>query len=265
MKIERIVRATFSEGRNTVDITIPRGWEELSAEDLPVVLDCLAQYSGDELKFRLICNLGGITFRILPLVTNEGKRRALVRAKCPDDTVRTFVIWVSPEMVAVWLDHVSWIDTEPVNPVRLAEIDGVAAVNAQLHEVSFKTYLMIENYYQGFVATKNVAALKQIERLLYPGVSQPEEIGTVRAINICKWLIGLKALFARQFRNLFRQSSGGERPNMMELMNNQIRILTGGDVTKEDKIMSIDCWRALTELDYKSKEADEIRRQRARR
>jgi len=103
MKIERIVRATFSEGRNTVDITIPRGWEELSAEDLPVVLDCL---------------------------TNEGKRRALVRAKCPDDTVRTFVIWVSPEMVAVWLDHVSWIDTEPVNPVRLAEIDGVAAVNA---------------------------------------------------------------------------------------------------------------------------------------
>lgn len=133
------------------------------------------------------------------------------------------------------------------------------------HEVSFKTYLMIENYYQGFVATKNVAALKQIERLLYPGVSQPEEIGTVRAINICKWLIGLKALFARQFRNLFRQSSGGERPNMMELMNNQIRILTGGDVTKEDKIMSIDCWRALTELDYKSKEADEIRRQRARR
>ncbi len=34
--------------------------------------------------------------------------------------------------------------------------------------------------------------------------------------------------------------------------------MTGGDVTKEEEILHIDTWRALTELDAKAKEADEF-------
>ena len=46
---------------------------------------------------------------------------------------------------------------------------------------------------------------------------------------------------------------------MLEIMNNEIRVLTGGDVTKEQAILATDCRRALTELDFKAKEAREFK------
>ena len=39
-----------------------------------------------------------------------------------------------------------------------------------------------------------------------------------------------------------------------------IRALTGGDITKEAAIMKMDTWRALTELDAKAREAEELRK-----
>ena len=44
-------------------------------------------------------------------------------------------------------------------------------------------------------------------------------------------------------------------------MNAQIRALTGGDITKEEAVLSMDTWRALTELDAKAKEVEDIKRQ----
>lgn len=44
-------------------------------------------------------------------------------------------------------------------------------------------------------------------------------------------------------------------------MNAQIRALTGGDITKEEAVLSMDTWRALTELEAKAKEAEDIKRQ----
>ena len=40
-------------------------------------------------------------------------------------------------------------------------------------------------------------------------------------------------------------------------MNAEIRALTGGDITKENQVLSMDCWRALTELNEKAREAQE--------
>ena len=44
-------------------------------------------------------------------------------------------------------------------------------------------------------------------------------------------------------------------------MNAQIRALTCGDITKEEALLSMDTWRALTELDAKAKEVEDIKRQ----
>ena len=41
-------------------------------------------------------------------------------------------------------------------------------------------------------------------------------------------------------------------------MNAQIRALTGGDITKEETIRKANVWRALTELDAKAREAEEL-------
>jgi hypothetical protein len=44
-------------------------------------------------------------------------------------------------------------------------------------------------------------------------------------------------------------------------MDAQIRALTKGDVTKEQEILAIDTWRALTELNAQAKDYQELKRQ----
>ena len=47
---------------------------------------------------------------------------------------------------------------------------------------------------------------------------------------------------------------------LRESTNAMIRALTGGDITKEAAIMKMDTWRALTELDAKAREVEELRK-----
>jgi hypothetical protein len=47
-------------------------------------------------------------------------------------------------------------------------------------------------------------------------------------------------------------------------MNTQIRALTGGDITKEQQVLEMDCWRALTELNAKAADQEEIERKTKR-
>ena len=46
---------------------------------------------------------------------------------------------------------------------------------------------------------------------------------------------------------------------LQEAMDAQIRALTKGDITKESEILSLDTWRALTELNAQAKEYQELK------
>ena len=81
----------------------------------------------------------------------------------------------------------------------------------------------------------------------------------------------MKGAFARLYPN-FLSSVPDDNSNLLgsdprigeqlrQAMNAQIRALTGGDITKEEQILQMDCHRALTELDAKAREAEEMRKQ----
>ena len=46
-----------------------------------------------------------------------------------------------------------------------------------------------------------------------------------------------------------------------ETMNAQIRALTRGDITKENTVLKMDVWRALTELDAQAADREELKKQ----
>ena len=71
----------------------------------------------------------------------------------------------------------------------------------------------------------------------------------------------MSTAFPHFFRK--RESADGEPPtevHFIDLYNAQMRALTGGDVTKEKTVLALDCWRALTELEAKAREAEELER-----
>ena len=182
---------------------------------------------------------------------------------------KKFRCWVTPAMLAEHLECLDFLSDPGNVPVRLKVIGQrrhYTAVNAQLHDVSFRDYVKIENLYQGFLRTNDFRDITKIASLLYPGFRpEKDRMYPYEVLSILHWLVQIKALFARLFKNFFRPAEGnGKAPNMVDVLNNEIRALTMGDVTKEAEILEIDCWRALTELDFKAKEAEEFNRAKSK-
>lgn len=149
-------------------------------------------------------------------------------------------------------------------PFCLWRIGRFRSVDARLHDVPFKEYVSIENYYQGFLRTRDNALLRSMAILLYvdrkgrhPRWFNPSE---EELLSVFLWIASVKNHFTKCFPYLFRppEQLEGEAFNMLELVNAEIRALTGGDITKEREVLQMDCWRALTELNEKAREAQEL-------
>ena len=59
-------------------------------------------------------------------------------------------------------------------PVRISKIGRAAAIEADFQGVPFSTFISADNYYQGFLHTKNDALLKDLATLLYPKVKKSQ-------------------------------------------------------------------------------------------
>ena len=250
-----MIRVTFSDETNVLNVELPRGWHELTDEQLQTVHSLIVRYADEDVRFHVFRILAGM--KVSKPLLGEGYQGSI---KVPGIGEKHFRI--SPITMSVWMSELDWLASPGYVPVRISKLRNVDAVDANLHGCSFDTYLMVENYYQGFIQSKDNAALSAVMRILYPCEHENfDDLMPFEVSNILTWLVQLKNMFAMQFRNLFKASGGGETPNMLEVMNNEIRALTGGDVTKEDEVRNVDCWRALTELDFKAKEAEDFKKQ----
>ena len=135
---------------------------------------------------------------------------------------------LTAQQIAEVLPALSWLDRLPTYPVRLPEISGFKAAAADLQGLPFESYIYCDNLYQGFLHTGKRELLGQIAEVLY---NVPD---------------GKKFHLQKE---------------LQESMDAQIRALTKGDITKEEIVLKMDVWRALTELDAQAADAEEIKRQ----
>jgi len=255
-----MTRATFSGIE--VKLTLPQSWGELSDSDLCNLYKAMAANPDYDVRLTGLTVLAGLrvdysrrdgdkVFFTIPATMSDGK------------VVRT-VHYLEPEVIGSVMEELNWMLEPGAEPVRLELMNGHHAVDARLRKLPFGQYLMVENLYQGFVQSGNKDALARIAQILYPGYDG-RKFGAADVINILNWTIQIKTLFSAKFPNFFKPAEGdGSESTMEEICNCQIRALTGGDITKEEQIKEIDCWRALTELDFKAKEAEELRKEQAK-
>lgn len=248
-----MIHVSFSD--NSIDIRLPKSWEELDQQDLSKVYHLMGKYKSADLKLQIFRY-----FARLRIVRETGDC-FLCAVRCDNDTEKAVLL--SPLQAAEFFDILSFIDTPGNTPVRLNTMRGIPAVNAELHGVKFSDYISLENYYQGFLASNSSETLSAVASILYPD-SNFGQLAQHETINIINWMAQIKNNFSAQFSNFFKpvqECSISRNMSQLEIMNNEIRILTGGDVTKEETVLNSDCWRALTELDFKAKEAEDIKKQ----
>ena len=259
-KTTRVSSSVNGAGQTFVDFKLPEAWPDLTDEELRKICEIIVMMPSGQQIFAIFRALTGTVVE-----RRQPGGKWLMKAKTDAGIVR---FSVSPEILVSICEPLSFILDCGSVPVRLEWVcrRKLHAVNAELHGLSFGDYLRLENLYQGYIISRDKAAVDEMATILYPGFNLKKHALLPSEIYaISQWVVQVKAMFSRQFPNFFRPLNGTvEAPSMLEVMNNEIRALTGGDVAKEQEIFEVDCWRALTELDFKAKEAEEYRRQQAK-
>ncbi len=247
MRIRR--RRQPSTGSDEVlRLSCPQSWQEMTQEQLRYTLTLMAEgCKGVELRTRLLFHFTGITIHEKKgsgWQCSVGGRACLLRT------------WQVQSMTK----QLEYVDSPEAMDVRLESVQGFKAVDIWLHRVPFKNYLIMEKYYQMYIDNPKPDYVVKLAGQLYDErisrLDAAEELGCVL------WYGSVKRLFARVFHHFFRPTDGQTVKPVawVEQMNAQVRALTDGDVTKEATVERIDCWRALTELDAKAADLQELKR-----
>ena len=251
--------------KTVIDLCIPKSWQELPDKELRYVFRLLnGSFTITQVKARCLLRWAG-----MKVVRQEGavfimryKIRAS-KARLSDRASKKQVFPISALQITEAISNLEWLGDFPSYPVRLSRIGFHRAVRADLQNVTFEDFLTLDNLYQGYLQTQKEDLLHDMALILYQ--ARFIRLNKEEATCIFYWFTSVKRYFASLFTNFFSSATDGEAfsPSYKQLQDNvntQIRALTGGDITKERDVLQMDCWRALTELDAKAKDYDELKK-----
>lgn len=136
-----------------------------------------------------------------------------------------------------------------------------------LRNTTFAMYFEAENHYQAYIFKKDKKYLLKLLAVLY---SKPEKwmdhhATAVDSMMCLLWFMGIKEYFARKWKYLFKREDAEATddnpipPNMYQIITNQVRMLTDGDITKNKQVLGSPTWDALTELNNKCREYEQLK------
>lgn len=245
----------------TFNISLPTSWAELSDTQLLLVYDLFAR----DLSAAEVKTLCLVKWNRLKVLASLPDKRFLIRRGKEE-------VILSARQIQQATSVLDFLDSFAPFPVRISHIGKHKAVAADFEKVPFEQYLYVDNLFQGYLNTQNDDLLRQMAQVLYGC----DNVQPTRAhlVGIFYWMASLKQYFAELFSHFYVSAPTGSADNafgqanlfqqLNENTNAQIRALTGGDITKENAILKMDTWRALTELDAKAKEAQEFHRNERR-
>lgn len=233
---------------SSIDLKLPTSWEELTADDVAVWAMLASHFGGERAKVYFVLHYmraEGLSFLSSGELVNDGAGEMLAR--------------LDPLDVAFAVLGLDFLDVPPTSALCLRQVGRWELLSHNLQGVPFERYLVAENFYQGFLSSQNVLAIGEMLNALSKE-RLGEELRAEEQFLALLWYASVKSELSAMFPDLFRPYEGEDVPdanNLHQMVDAQIRALTGGDITKEEAILSADTWRALTELNAKAREANE--------
>lgn len=243
----------------TFNILLPTSWPELSDKQLLMVYGLFAR----DLSAAEVKTLCVMKWNHLKVLSTLPRHRFLIKRGKEQVVLRVRQIQQATSVL-------DFLDSFAPMPIRIARIGKHCALPADFEKVPFEQYLFVDNLFQGYLNTQQDELLLQMAQILY--ASDHVKPSKAHLVGIFYWMASLKQYFASLFTNFYKPAPakgeanllGSSQPDIYSQLrdstNAMIRALTGGDITKEERILKMDTWRALTELDAKAKEAEELRK-----
>lgn len=244
-----------------MSFTVPTSWEQLSQEQLRYVFMVLGLYmSKPDWEYRVQC-VALLYFCNIEVVkpTEQGWL-------CKEKSTRDLFL-LDSEVLPSMMEKVAWVIHPESMRVRIERAGGYEAYDFNLRTLPFGKYLECENYFQGYLQSREDWKLAKIAQRLY---KVPEGVGKVdfkseELLGVFLWFNAVKQVLGEFFPHYLKPSSGtgyqASLESQRESTRAQIRLLTKGDVTKQEEVLKkIDTWTALGELDALAIEAEEIKK-----
>ena len=242
--------------QQNLNLIVPKGWQELTDKQLLFVYRLLADgLPSVDIRTKCLLKWGDTH------VVGEGNASCHYLLKH-----RGQVYDVSFTQVAEVISLMAWLDELPAFPVRPSRFRFHRPLPADFAGVPFERFLVCDNLYQGYLTTKDEHLLDEMGKVLYD--CKVKAFPSHFRIAFFYWFAALKQYLSIAFPHFYRATKsedsnllGSPTLQVAEAMNAQIRALTKGDVTKEKEILSLETWRALTELNVQAKEYKQINAQ----
>lgn len=245
-----------------IELTAPRNIAELSNDQLLFVAELiLFGMKENELYSRCFIKFSGIE-----MVRKLGEKYYFRVIKTNE------VFALDEQEVASFSKQFRYLTTDYEHIVPLQKIGGYRACDKYLRDTIFLQYLDAENYYQAYIATSDEKHMDKLLSTLYlSGKKYNNNLNDKRAKYFSRkasdieryctlmWFMGVKKHLSKRFKHLFSEGGDGGPVNMYDVIQNQVRLLTAGDITKRNDVLQSNTWTALHEMNEKCREAEELK------
>lgn len=177
------------------------------------------------------------------------------------------VYQLNADIAGIALECIRWVhEVAPLKALSgLVSVVHKSARDIRLSDCRFGEFISADSVYCGYISTNKAELAGRLVRFLWPGMKRKIRPWMRPAAVI--WFSALKEYLAGAFTSLYAKpdptdifaSSAASPAAVKESVNAQIRALTKGDITLEEKVLSAPMYRALTELDQLAKEYKELK------
>lgn len=175
---------------HTFNLSVPKDWQSLSDSQLQYFFTQLSHDLPME-EILTLCLFKWADLRVL-CKTHNGSYLVKQRHAPKHETTLTI------RQVQAATASLEFLRQFAPLPVRITKIGRATAIATDFQGVPFSTFISADNYYQGFLHTKNEALLSHLATLLYPKVKK-SQLTTPLLLNAFYWFSSLKHNFARLF------------------------------------------------------------------
>lgn len=246
----------------TLDITVPRNWGELTSKQVIRVAYYLSLGVAEtEFLVRL-----GLEFADLrprgTRVTEDG--HVVYRYY---HRQRGHVL-LTAEQVSSVAEAMRWVTKEP-EPMASPTLDGLPAPDAQLYGVTFEQFITADTACAAYARTQNPEALRMMCAAFYPksGRFDPEKVeAEARRIAylpvwqleaVVLWFIGAKKMLTRKYPALYAATESGESPaSGGEVLMGLLSSLNEGRVIDNERIKATELHEVFYELNRRVRAAE---------
>ncbi len=239
---------------DTLNLTVPTSWSELTQPQLRSVFVLIARYASLPDSWWNVATSFIIRWCGIKMVSPYG-RNWLIRANGKE------YVMDAMEFTSACMT-MSWIKEIPSEPVRLMHVGkGTAMSKDPTYDLTLEQWLSCDNFYQGYQYTEDPELLREMASILY-GVADIQ-LTPAESISIFYWWSAVKKKVSAMFPHFFQPApvNSGDMPDadtIRRMVDAQIRALTKGDITKEAQVLGMQAVRALTELDAQAKEYQDL-------